>query len=238
MEKLGDRVTPRFIGWWLIKKLKEKGFAGVADFAVSKAMDSFFDLYYGTSTSGRIPSRRLDTKSSNIRHSRKYQPTMSRPLKKLFETLSLPDGSVFVDLGSGKGKALLIASRYPAFKKVVGIEFAHDLCHIARKNVDAFIKTGAPVADIEIIESDVLHYKIHKEDNVFFLYNPFDDVILLQLLRNMQLSIKEHPRKVWLSYHTPVHREVIDRYCIFNESKSYFLGGVDFVVYENAGGTL
>ncbi|HEV3039978.1 MAG TPA: hypothetical protein VHA33_19590 [Candidatus Angelobacter sp.] len=39
----------------------------------------------------------------------------------------------FIDLGSGKGRALLMASKYP-FRKIIGVEFMPDLNKYAKQN--------------------------------------------------------------------------------------------------------
>src|SRR3712207_1940229 len=46
-----------------------------------------------------------------------------------------PD-DVFVDLGSGKGRVVLAAARFP-FKRVIGVEIAESLNEVARANVEA-----------------------------------------------------------------------------------------------------
>src|ERR1700760_2411871 len=50
----------------------------------------------------------------------------------------------FVDIGSGKGRALLLATDYP-FRKIVGIELSPELDRIARANVARFAEVAAGV---------------------------------------------------------------------------------------------
>ena len=66
-----------------------------------------------------------------------YFPTRARHIKKILKTQIFPSKSVFVNIGSGKGRNLLIASQFN-FKRVVGIEFSKEFCEIAKKNVDIF----------------------------------------------------------------------------------------------------
>jgi hypothetical protein len=61
----------------------------------------------------------------------------------------------FIDLGSGKGRALLMASAYP-FKRIIGVEFMPELHRVAQENIrkytehrteatlDHFCGTGTP----------------------------------------------------------------------------------------------
>ena len=140
MAPIEDRISLTYTINWLRKNLKKKGVIGVADFAVSFISDYLFDFRYGTSTGGWIPASQLQINSGNVEHSARYQATKTRPFRKLLKKLSFPKNSVFVDVGAGKGKALLIASGY-GFERLSGIEFAHDLCEIAKSNVDVYRKT-------------------------------------------------------------------------------------------------
>lgn len=53
----------------------------------------------------------------------------------LMASLSAPvDELTFVDLGAGKGRAMLLASELP-FRRIVGVEFSPELCDVARRNL-------------------------------------------------------------------------------------------------------
>lgn len=41
----------------------------------------------------------------------------------------------FIDIGSGKGRALILAAQY-SFKKIFGIEKCEDFCEIAKENLE------------------------------------------------------------------------------------------------------
>ena len=55
----------------------------------------------------------------------------------LFKKLKIPDDKVFIDIGSGKGRVLLIAAEF-GIKEVRGIEFSPVLCEIAKKNISIY----------------------------------------------------------------------------------------------------
>jgi SAM-dependent methyltransferase len=228
-----DAITWPLALSWLKKSLREKGPIGVADFAVSFFSDYLFDIRYGTSTGGWIPTSQLQINSSTIDHSVRYQATKARPFRKLLERLSFPKNSVFVDVGSGKGKTLLIASGY-GFKRVSGIDFSPYLCEIARSNADVYrTRSGCKEVVIEIIESDIVEYNIRSDENVFYLYNPFDEIILKTFLDNLRKSVDKSYRKVLLIYHIPRCGNAVENHGLFARRTKYFLGGTDFVVYEN-----
>jgi methylase of polypeptide subunit release factors len=51
----------------------------------------------------------------------------------------------FIDLGSGKGRALVLALSYP-FRRVVGVEFALELHRVAEANLISLAATGTESA--------------------------------------------------------------------------------------------
>jgi hypothetical protein len=232
MTQTEDKISLTYALNWLRKYLKKRGVIGVADFAVSFVSDYLFDFRYGTATGGWIPASQLQINSVNVEHSVRYQSTKTRPFRKLLKKLSFPKNSVFVDVGAGKGKALLIASKY-GFQRLSGIEFAHDLCKIAKSNVVAYRKRSGCHGLFEIIESDIVEYDIRSDENVFYLYNSFDEVVLRQFMNNIKKSVDEYPRKVWLIYHIPRHSNAVEDRGLFAKGTEYFEGGTEFVVYES-----
>jgi predicted RNA methylase len=150
----------------------------------------------------------------------------------LLNRLHLPRDSNFVDIGSGKGRVLLIASQY-GFRKVVGIEFSRELCNIARRNVEVFSRKVKPSSSIEVIETDATEYHFHPEDRVLFMYNPFDAFILAKVLDRIRSSLEENPRPIWLIYNTPipVKHNVIKSAALFQSDSFYEIGGNRFRVY-------
>ncbi len=231
---------PRVLGW-LKRNLKKKGPIGVADFAVSFLSDYLFDLRYGTSTSGRIlPSQlQVNNSSKDAVFWSGYGATKERPFRKLLERLSFPKNSVFVDVGSGKGKTLLIASKF-GFKRVSGVELSHFLCDIATCNVEAYHKTSGCKVPIEIIESDILEYNIRRDENVFFCFGGhFSEVPLKKFLDNVKKSVDKNYRKIWLIFNEPNHddwalySDSVENHVLFAKRTEYFLGGTNFAVCES-----
>jgi 2-polyprenyl-3-methyl-5-hydroxy-6-metoxy-1,4-benzoquinol methylase len=45
--------------------------------------------------------------------------------------------ATFIDIGCGKGRVLLMAAEH-GFRKIIGIDFAADLCLTARGNVEQY----------------------------------------------------------------------------------------------------
>lgn len=217
---------------WVINSIRTRGLKRTVMVSLSFIGDFSFDFRYGTDTIGRIKLADLDIKSENKQRGRSYAPTKVRPFKKLMNTVNFPDNSVFVDFGSGKGRLLLLASQYH-FKRVVGIEFSPQLCKVAKKNLSIFKEQYETFGNAEIIESDVVDYEIRDDENVFFLYNPFDKVVINRILRNITMSLEKKQRKIWLIYNNPVYLDIIESQGVFVKLEEFTLGGNDFVVYMN-----
>src|SRR5579864_7137056 len=56
----------------------------------------------------------------------------------------------FIDLGSGKGRVLLMASDYP-FKRIIGVEFMLELHRVAQKNIAGYSSDRQQCRQIETI---------------------------------------------------------------------------------------
>lgn len=214
----------------LIGSLTKRGVKRTLQSAISISEDYLFDWRYATDTTARVPVKNLHISSSNKAEAHDYVPTRGRAFRKLMESMSFPKQSVFVDFGSGKGKLLLLASRY-SFKRVVGIEFSDELCEIARRNFAAHRDRVRTCSEVEIVCSDVVDYKIKHDENIFFLFNPFGRSVMRQVLANIQRSYELNPRPLWLVYADPFYGDLVATQTRLKPHKTYFYGGYDFIVY-------
>lgn len=224
----------------LNKSLETRGVLGTAllagkklGIAWSKFGDRWFDVRYGTDTSGIIEVEDLDVTSPNRQHAMRYEVTRAKPLKRLLQKLDLPKDGVFVDIGCGKGRVLMIAAEH-GFQRIVGIEYSHELCEIARENLEIFQKRLDRRPDVRVVETDVADYDIQPEENIFFMFNPFYTEILELIVWKIAKSLSEHPRRAWLVYLYPECRQAIDANKTFAETGRHVWGDCEFIVYENA----
>ena len=116
----------------------------------------------------------------------------------------------FVDFGSGKGRAVLLAARDP-FQRIVGVEFAPALHEIAVRNLTLFRRRLRQAPPIELHCQDAVTYSIPETNVVCFMYNPFDGVVMQKVLDNLAASYAQRPRRLIVAYRNSRHREVLDR---------------------------
>src|SRR5579863_1085221 len=87
-----------------------------------------------------------------------YQPTEPGLFREVLEALQQHtnltfDDFTFIDLGSGKGRTLLMASDYP-FRRVLGVELLPSLDEIAKHNISLFKRDSQKCFALESICAD------------------------------------------------------------------------------------
>jgi len=155
----------------------------------------------------------------------------SQEIKDDLAAACFPNG-VLVDFGSGKGRMLLVASEF-GFREERGVEFAHELCETARRNVARYTARTGVAAEFKIIESDAACYAIAADENVFMMYNPFDETILGRVLDNIAASLRKAPRRILIIYVNPRWGRVIEQQADFVLVHEWVLRGFKFAVYSS-----
>lgn len=164
-------------------------------------LDRHFDRSYGTDTSGKIALKDLLIQSTNVISGIWYEPMSAKIFSQFMANLNIDFADFdFVDMGSGKGRVLLLASSY-GFRNVIGVEFAEELHTIARKNVESYEHTTGKSTTIQTFCLDAVQFPIPVGPVVIFFYSPFMDKVLEQVLENIQNSFTAHPRKVILLFY-------------------------------------
>lgn len=217
---------------WAAESIRGRGLGTTLKIVVNTIEDSLFDRRYGTETNRAVDSDEFESNLANRDHAVRYKATKARPFLALLEHLRLPANSTFVDIGSGKGRVLMLAARQN-FKRVVGIEFSPTFCERARQNIEIFRAKVQPLTPIEVTQADVTQHQWRGDENVFFLYNPFDAVILTQFIENVRRSVAQHPRQIWLIYSAPLYASVLGGSGMFQQREAVSFWGTDFHIYTN-----
>jgi SAM-dependent methyltransferase len=217
----------------ITSSIKRRGFKRSLSIVFYKIEDYFFDFFHGIDTTRSISLKNLKITSKNIKRGVQYEPTYKSALKRLLNQISLPKDFTFVDVGSGKGRVLLLAADY-GFKKNIGIEFSEKLCDIAKENINKWQKHTNNKVKIEIVQSDVLDYLMSGKENIFYFFNPFDSYVLSSFINKINDSIKNYDRPVWLIFHNmECHKKVLKNSNIFRFFNLYIFGSVEYSLYKN-----
>jgi SAM-dependent methyltransferase len=100
----------------------------------------------------------------------------------------------FVDLGCGKGRALILAHQ-AGFRDVIGVEIAPRLLPAARRNTR---RLAIPAA---LVLADAAAYHFPDRPIVTFLYNPFG----IPTLQGVIEKLRHHRHSVHVIYVNPTH---------------------------------
>lgn len=210
---------------WLNDNLRERGVMGTVgeafrqvfclarDYTPARRRLRYGDLDYDFDHAG------VDTTWANVDLRTRLLETFSRGQyqasePQLFHEIlsSVPEklaGFTFIDMGSGKGRALLMASEYP-FAKVIGVEIIPELHAVAEKNVAIFKAQKADSPEIRSWCGDAREFEFPDEPMVVYFFNPFPEDVLRRVLQNLKASVQRQPRKLWVIYHNLVHASVFD----------------------------
>jgi len=105
----------------------------------------------------------------------------------------------FIDLGSGKGRVLLMASDYP-FNRIIGVEFMPELHRAAQKNIASYSSGTQQCRQVEAVCMDARDFQVPLGPLVAYLFNPFSESTFAQVLENLRQSIEQEPRLVYVAY--------------------------------------
>lgn len=148
-----------------------------------------------------------------------YQPTEPGLFREMLESLvqqtnlSLAEFT-FVDLGSGKGRTLLMASDYP-FRRIIGVELLPSLHKIAEQNLAAYKSDSQKCFALESICADATTFPLPEGPVVIYLFNPFPEAGLRRALGNLRQSLTTNPRRAYVLYHNPqLERVLTERGCL------------------------
>jgi len=164
-----------------------------------------FDLKHGLDTQTPILLRDLETWAPAAQHAVHYEgaaiPLVHRIIRNLRTDLRR---FTFIDLGSGKGRVLLVAAQYP-FESVIGVEFSKILHDIAQVNISKFVEQRLTKRRPRSINMDAGEFNFSQfADKVVFCNNPFSAILALRILDNFQFSLRETGHEGVLIYLSPI----------------------------------
>jgi SAM-dependent methyltransferase len=188
----------------------------------SRFGDIDYDCDHAVDTTwARLP---LSVRLREVFSERLYQPTVEEEFAAIMQHLVFKEAAndaandaaidlqtyTFLDLGSGKGRALLLAAMYP-FARIVGVEVQPGLDAIARQNIERFADGGQRCHRIESLCADAREYAFPPTNLVLYLFNPFPDYVLRQVLANLVASARRAPRSIFVLYNAPFEQQEFAR---------------------------
>jgi SAM-dependent methyltransferase len=191
-----------------------------------------FDSFYGTDTSGYVPSDELPNSPLSSTKLHVYggsQPSIIREALKQLPTLA---HFTFVDLGCGKGRPMVVASEF-GFKEVIGVELSPELADTAGRNIALVQGKFRDRSPMRVEVGDAAGFRFPEGNLVVFLYNPFGREVVERVVHNLEAALDDGAREIFVIYYNPVQGAVVDATAKFSR---YFARTIPYAEDEQGFG--
>ena len=168
-----------------------------------------FDRFYGTDTSGYVGVEQLPEGTSGACHAMAYAGSQPSVVRAALRCLPAAKDYSFIDLGCGKGRALLVASELP-FKALMGVELNSGLARIAERNATIIKQPEQGQTLVRIIVGDASAFPLPPGNLVLFMYHPFDAELIAKVVANIEAALTAERREIFVIYGNPVHAACLD----------------------------
>ncbi len=167
-------------------------------------------------TSDFARDRRLGIQSCGIREWSEFttdynrcEPTPYRALDDLFEHYHGLPNPHLVDYGCGRGRVLFYCHQRWGWRGT-GVECHEDTLIEALENLERYRhkrqRRGRVLQDeIGFEACPAEHRPVHKDENIFYFFNPFSVAIFQQVLDQIHWSLAEHERPIDLLLYYPLN---------------------------------
>lgn len=159
-----------------------------------------FDLYNNVETRKRVNN---DSYDEIFDYMPSYKKSVSNPLKFIQNSEVKLEEYSFIDIGCGKGKVLLIASKYN-FKNLIGYEINEKIFSILNKNINSL-----QIKNLMIINESIDVEKIQNKSIVYF-YNPFSENMTNSFFE--KLSTNKNLKNLIIIYVNPQYVNILNKY--------------------------
>ena len=192
-----------------------------------------FDLIYKTDTHKRLLVEDYEADIEDLKHSFNHSCSWTSIIDTSLSFVTNYLGSEsknfsFVDVGCGKGKVLLTATKkgfLTKFLDLYGVEINSQLVEIANRNFEIM---NLPTCEIYTESAKTLNLGKTNKNLVLYLYNPFDKSLLKDFL---QAQIFD---RCFIIYNNPQYSEVIKQ-AGFKEimKKDHSMTNGRIIIFEN-----
>jgi hypothetical protein len=190
--------------------------------------DIDFDCDFGVDTTAarlNVRTRLLGTFIGGA-----YQPSEPALFHQMLDALPIDHREfTFIDLGSGKGRVLLMATDY-RFRRILGVELIPELHRIALQNIANYRGPDQKCFAIESCCADALKFEFPPEPLVVYIFNPFPEWGLTRVIANLERSLEHKPRPAYVVYHNPILEHVLSASSAFRR----IAGTRQFAVYTSS----
>jgi predicted RNA methylase len=189
--------------------------------------DLALDLRLGIRTRGLSDNEASLGSRALGRDPHAYEPVHADWWRRAMSELPpFPAEATFVDLGTGRGRPMILAARM-GFRRVVGVELDPVLARTAERNVRRWSRRN-PSVEMTVVHADAATCPLPEGPLVLFLANPFGAETMRRVLD--RVVARPGSDEVVVVYFNPVHADVFaDHPDLVVHAR-----GSDWVVYRRA----
>jgi predicted RNA methylase len=192
-------AVARVIGY-----LRNQSPAARRDRAEKRERDRAFDERFGVDTGGIIDLSDLGIDVEHRSVGSPYWASEPELFLELIRNVGVHyPAYTFVDIGCGKGRALLLASEFP-FKSVVGVELSDILVQSAKENLRRYPAERRRCAAVEVHCMDASLYDIPSGPLLLYFFHPFGESVLTKVVQRIVASYEASPRDIRVIYSVPL----------------------------------
>lgn len=189
-----------------------------------------FDERFDVDTTDEVPIEMLDVDDELKPEIVEYMPTSPVVFAATVECIPFqPAEFAFVDFGCGKGRALFLADLL-GFQRIVGVELSPALAEQALENIQRFQARTETTSEIQVVQHNATDFEIPDGPCVLYFFNPFGAVLLRQVLKQIETSLTQHPRRMIAIYNNAQHPECFEQSPVFREC--FASGDRSWLAYE------
>lgn len=185
----------------IIRRIKEIPQRGLPKMRLNP---STLDQEYGVETTKLVWLTNPFAK--NFGHGFRYQACNPESCKWAIGAAGIDTSKFFfVDMGCGKGRPLIIASRFE-FPQLIGVDYSQSLCRSAARNLKI---CAVPESRFSILNIDAVEFQFPDQNLFVYFFNPFDAEILSKVLQNLEAVA--HKFRVVVAFEGP-NREILEKF--------------------------
>jgi precorrin-6B methylase 2 len=168
---------------------------------INRPFDQSFDRVYNVETAGTEEPKFLTAEEALKAHAKGYEPTTKEQIEALLGMLPRLDLTdfIFVDFGSGKGRALFVAAEHP-FRQIIGVEYSRELHETAMRNIRTYRNPSQKCFNITPVRADATTFSVPEFPTICFMNNPYDEMLVAKTAKHVNQSIRLAPRPFFIIY--------------------------------------
>ncbi len=207
--------------------LYEKKIILPSDVTKFNYIDKLLDDIFKVDTLGNSnDTKNADTNLYN------YLPTTYALFEELFTKYPFNYSDYFVDIGCGKGRALMMAALFGC-RHIIGIEINDNIYRELMNNYLEWKKYQfMNGVETTLINKSCLDVKIENEWNKFFMFKPFNNDVFREVILNIYNAKRESDKTMYIYLYHP-DKNVIEW---IEKENLFYLIEKDVQITENGNG--